>query len=72
MRWIKSIKRRLLANTLLFTVTMFLIAFELKLALGVPFLEAWLTLAAGEFIVMLVGAPLMYALSKRIDLRKAI
>lgn len=66
MKFIKGTWARLLFNTGLFTFTMFIIAYMLKLAYGVPFLFGWLTTAAGEFVVMLIGAPIMYALNKRL------
>lgn len=72
MRWVKRTWARLLCNTILFTFTMFIIAFELKLAFGLPFYFTWLTTAAGEFIVMLVGAPLIYMLNKRINFQKRV
>lgn len=66
MKLIKGTWARLLFNTALFTFTMFIIAFELKLAFGLPFFFTWLTTAAGEFVVMLIGAPIMYMLNKRL------
>ncbi len=66
MKFIKGTWARLLFNTGLFTFTMFIIAYELNLAFGIPFFFGWLTTAAGEFVVMLIGAPIMYALNKRL------
>jgi uncharacterized membrane protein len=71
-RFIKSILARMVFNTLVFTFTMFLIALELHLAFGLPFLFTWLTTAIGEFVVMIVGVPIMYALNKRVNLEKLI
>jgi uncharacterized membrane protein len=51
---------------------MFIIAFELYLALGLPFLFTWLTTAAGEFVVLAVGIPVMYALNKQLRFDKLI
>src|SRR5690625_1569495 len=59
-------------NTLIFTFNMYIVAFMLKLALGLPFLFTWLTTAIGEFIVMAVGIPLIYFLNKRINFSKLI
>jgi len=70
MRFIKGIWARMAFNTIVFTFTMFLIAFELNLALGFPFLFTWLTTAAGELVVMTVGAPIMYAINKRVHFHK--
>lgn len=71
-RYVKNIWARLAINTAVFTLMMWLIAFELKLAYGLPFLETYYTTAAGEFIVLLAGIPIMYALSKRVNLSKAL
>jgi uncharacterized membrane protein len=71
-RYVKNIWARLAINTVVFTLMMWLIALELNLALGFPFLETYFTTAAGEFIVLLAGIPIMYALNKRINLAKAL
>ncbi|WP_394234583.1 QueT transporter family protein [Niallia oryzisoli] len=70
MRFIKGIWARMAFNTIVFTFTMFIIAFELNLAFGMPFLFTWLTTAAGELAVMIVGAPIMYAVNKRVNFNK--
>ncbi|MCH7320496.1 QueT transporter family protein [Solibacillus sp. MA9] len=71
-KFVKNIVARLIINSLLFTFTMFIIAFELNLALELPFLWTWLTVAVGEFVVLIVGAPIMYTLNKRLDFKKLI
>ncbi|MBS4179342.1 QueT transporter family protein [Lederbergia citrea] len=71
-RFIKGIWMRMIFNTVIFTFTMFIIAIELNLVLGLPFLFTWLTVAIGEFVVMIVGAPLMIALDKRINFEKLV
>ena len=71
-RFIKVIWMRMIFNTLVFTFTMFIIAFELKLALGYPFLITWFTVAVGEFVVMIAGVPLILALNKRINFEKLV
>jgi uncharacterized membrane protein len=68
MRWIKSIWLRMALNTLIFTFTMFIIAYELHLVFDLPFYVTWLTTAISECIVMMIGAPIMYALNQRLDL----
>jgi uncharacterized membrane protein len=70
MRYVKNIWARMAVNTLVFTFTMFFIAWELKLAFDLPFLFTWLTTAVGEFVVMAVGAPIMYAVNLRVHLDK--
>lgn len=71
-RYIKEIWTRMFINTIVFTFTMFIIAFELHLALGFPFLLTWLTTAVGEFVVMLVGAPIIAMINKRVNFEKLI
>src|SRR4051812_32636426 len=41
-KYLKGYLERMIFNTLFFTFTMFIIAFELYLALGLPFLFTWL------------------------------
>ncbi len=62
----------MILNTLLFTFTMFIIAFGLHLALEYPFLYTYLTCAIGEFLVLAVGIPLMRALNKRLTFKELI
>ncbi|MGY0693427.1 QueT transporter family protein [Virgibacillus sp. FSP13] len=71
-RYIKNKWLLMIINTLVFTFTMFIIAWELSLAFGAPFLFTWLTTAIGEFVVMAVGMPIMYALNKRVKFDKLI
>ncbi|MED3955334.1 QueT transporter family protein [Priestia aryabhattai] len=72
MRYIKNMWVRMLINTLVFTFTMFIIAFELHLAFDLPFFFTWSTTAVGEFVVMLVGAPIMAAINKRVQFNKLV
>ena len=71
-KFVKNIWVRLIINTLLFTCTMFIIALELNIALELPFFWTWLTVAAGEFVVLAVGAPIMYVLNKRLNFKNLI
>lgn len=50
-----------------FAFTMFMIAGELYFVLKQPFWFNWITTAAGEFIVLIIGGIIMEQLSKRID-----
>ncbi|MBY0595374.1 QueT transporter family protein [Bacillus bingmayongensis] len=70
MRFIKSVWARMIFNTVIFTVTMFMIAIELHLAFDLPFLFTWLTCAVGEFVVMAIGMPVMYGINKRVQFKK--
>lgn len=51
-----------------FAATMFTIALELKVFIGLPFLSTWLWLFIGEFSSLLFGAMVIKKLSHRIDL----
>lgn len=64
-RYIKNIWWRMLANSFVFSIMIFIVAYELKLAIGVPFWETWLLTAVGEFAVMVIGMPIMNAIYKR-------
>lgn len=68
-KYVKSTLLRMILNTFIFTLTMFIIAFELNLALELPFFWTWLTVAAGEFVVMAVGVPIMHLLDKRLHFK---
>lgn len=63
--YIKNIWGRMLANSFVFSIMIFIVAYELKLAIGVPFWETWLLTAVGEFAVMVIGMPIMNAIYKR-------
>ncbi|ANB58941.1 queT transporter family protein [Anoxybacillus sp. B7M1] len=67
-RYVENLWARMAVNTLIFTLTMFIIAWELKLALDLPFLLTWLTTAAGELVTMAIGAPIMYGIHRRVRL----
>lgn len=71
-RFTTSIWKRMLFNTGVFCFTMFLVALELHIWADFPFFFTWLTAAAGELVVMLVGMPIMYYLNKRINFEKLI
>ncbi|MFC4619530.1 QueT transporter family protein [Camelliibacillus cellulosilyticus] len=71
-KFVHNIWGRMAINTVVFTVSMGLIAAELHLALHYPFALTWLTTAVGEFVVMAVGAPIMYAINKRLTFEKLV
>ncbi len=77
-KFIKGIFKRMLFNTLVFTATMIIIAFQLAIFAdipeynGIPFLMIYLTLAVSEFIVMAIGIPIMSALNKRLNFKEII
>ncbi|MGD6817900.1 QueT transporter family protein [Metabacillus sp. 84] len=69
-KYIKNTWALMAVNTLVFTFTMFIIAWELHLALGFPFWITWAVTAVGEFAVMAAGMPIIYALNKRLKFEK--
>ncbi|MBC6310455.1 QueT transporter family protein [Listeria sp. FSL L7-1582] len=71
-RYVANVKVRMVLTTLVFSATMFIIAWELAVVLKWPFLYTWLTLAISEFVVLAIGAPIMYYINKRIDFKKII
>lgn len=71
-RFIKNTWALLVATTLVFSFNMFIIAFELNLALEFPFMPTWLTTAAGELGVLAIGMPIMYALNKRLKFNQLV
>ena len=71
-KFVKNIWARLIVNSFLFTITMFIIALQLNLVLELPFWETWLIVGIGEFVVMIIGAPIMAALNKRLQFNKMI
>lgn len=71
-RFVKSYAKRMIANTMIFTCTMFIIAYELHLVLEFPFLLTWLYTAIGEFTVMAIGIPIMLTLHKRLKFHTLI
>ncbi|MBU5213325.1 MULTISPECIES: QueT transporter family protein [Heyndrickxia] len=71
-KFIKNIWGRMIVNTIVFTITMFLIAIELHLAFDLPFTITWVTTAIGEFVVMAIGAPIMYYLNKRVNFEQQL
>lgn len=71
-KFINGLYKRMLFNTLVFTFTMILIAWELNIVLEFPFLITWLFVSVGEFVVMAIGIPVMIALNKRLQFEKLI
>lgn len=69
-KFVKNMWARLILNSLLFTFTMFIIAIQLNLVLDFPFWETWLITGIGEFVVMMVGVPVMASLHKRLKFDK--
>lgn len=71
-KFIKGIIERMVFNTIIFALFSFLIAIELNIVFGLPFLFGWLTVAVGEIVVMTIGIPIMIALNKRLNFKELI
>ncbi|MDQ0273135.1 QueT transporter family protein [Cytobacillus purgationiresistens] len=71
-KYIKNIWARMIVNTLVFSVMMWIIALELNFAFGLPFMFTWLTTAIGEFAVLAVGIPIIYFLNKQVKFNKLV
>lgn len=71
-RFIKNKVTLMIINTCVFSFNMFLIALMLKIGIGAPFLATWATTAAGEFIVMAAGIPIILMLARRIPFSKML
>lgn len=69
---VKKDSHKMIINTLVFTFTMFIIAYQLVLVLGLPFFLTWLTVAGGELAVLLLGIPIFIALNKRLNFSRLL
>ncbi|GEK32754.1 QueT transporter family protein [Kurthia sibirica] len=71
-KYIKSIIKRMVLNSIVFAFMMWLISLELVILFDLPFLYTWLTVALGELGIMLIGIPIMLALNKRLHFQKLL
>ena len=71
-RYVNNIWTHMFLNAVVFSSMIFIVAIELKLAFGLPFLETWLFTAIGEFVVMIIGMPIMYFIQKRVHFERMI
>lgn len=69
-KYVKNILARMFINSLVFSIMIFIVSWELKIAFGTPFFETWGVLALGEFAVMLITMPIMYAIHKGVHFDK--
>src|SRR5699024_4968939 len=69
---VKNIWLHMSINTLIFSFNMFFIAWELNLALQLPFFLSWITSAIGEFVVMPIGIAIIDIIHKRLQCEKLI
>ena len=67
---VKPLWLKLTISTLVDTAMMWIIALELHLYNHLPFWPTYATTALGEFISLVIGAVIIYIVSRYIDLRK--
>lgn len=67
---IKSMPVKMVVTALIFTASMFTVAGQLTIMLGLPFWPTYLTVAIGELFSMTVGGLIIHSLAKKIDLTK--
>lgn len=63
---------RLAFNTIVFPLSMFLIAIMLNITLALPFWPTFATTALSEFIVMTITAPVMYIINRAVRFDKRV
>lgn len=73
-RFVKNKLTLMLINTVVFSFNMFIIAYMLKVFAELPFsfLFIWGTSAISEFITMGIAIPIVYILSKRMNLATSV
>lgn len=57
-------------TAVIFAVSMFTIAVQLTILLGLPFFHTWLIVGIGELLSMTIGGIIIHTVSKKIDLSK--
>ncbi|MBP1039853.1 QueT transporter family protein [Vagococcus sp. BWB3-3] len=67
-KYVTDIKKRMIFNTIFFTISMFMIAIMLHIAIEVPFWLTFGTTALSELVIMSISAPIMYLIGQQIDL----
>ncbi len=67
-----SVKARLGATTVIFSLMIFIVAFELNLAFQLPFWYTYFTLVVSELIVLAITAPLMYWIDRQVHFHEKI
>lgn len=69
-RNIKNQKVKMGITAVIFTISMFTVAGQLTILLGLPFWPTYATVALGELFSMTVGGIIIHSLSKKIDFTK--
>lgn len=71
-RKIPNLKLRMAINTVVCSLMMFVIAFELVYIYSLPFWVTYASVAVGEAVSMTIGGIIIYQIQKRFDLKKQI
>lgn len=71
-RKIHSVKLKLIISTIVCTLSMWTVALELSIVSKIPFWMTYMTVAAGELVSMVIGALIIYVVSKRIDIERIL
>ncbi|WP_430607687.1 hypothetical protein IGJ55_001143 [Enterococcus sp. AZ170] len=66
----KSLNKKMVATTIICSVSMFTVAGQLTYFYQLPFFYTWLTVAIGEALSMSIGGILVYWINEKIDLTK--
>lgn len=69
-RKMTSVPKKLICCVLICTLMSWSVALELYFVSGLPFWATYLSVGAGEFISMTLGAVVVYLLNKTVDLTK--
>ena len=71
-KYVTDVKKRMILNTLFFTISMALIALMLHLLADLPFWLTYTSTAASELIIMTLTAPIMYLVGRTLKLETII
>lgn len=71
-KYVKNIWARMVINSIVFSIMIFIISWELNIAFGTPFFKTWGILILGEIAVMLITMPIMFAIHKNVHFDKVI
>lgn len=66
----KSNIEKMIITAIIFSLSMFTVAGQLTIVLGLPFFETWLIVGLGELFSMTIGGVIVHYISKKIDLTK--
>lgn len=69
-KYIKDEKYLLFLNTIIFSASMFLVAWMLQITAGLPFWPTYGWTALSEFLTMAVSAPIMYMINKKFPFKQ--